>query len=129
MTKKYIVCAGTKAINNNLAAMEFGDELQKDQSRVLINFAIRTRKLGVGFFWSPSSCGTVVNDAKEPKFFFGVSATSLASDNLLKVEHQSQVDTRLAWTAIRLAPKPFTTGWYNAISLNLPTTRERTAPV
>lgn len=50
-------------------------------------------------------------------------------DIFLKAEHHNQVDTRLAWTAIKFAPNPFTTGWYKAIRWNLSMNVDSTAPV
>lgn len=113
---------------SNLAAVEFGDELKKDQ-RIILKYLLKSLN-GLGLSGSFSSEFTMgsVNEASDPITFVALSTLSIVTEIFLKAEHQSQVETRLAWTAMRLAPKPLTTGWYKAINLNLSTTSESTAP-
>lgn len=94
-------------MSSNLAAIAFGVELQKDQKIVLITLIANLIGPGACGLSSVSGLGAT-NEAKVPASFLGSSNSLLGI--LLKAEHQSHVETRLAWTAIKLAPKPLTIG-------------------
>lgn len=120
-------------ISSILAATEFGELLQNDHNnffKIFPKYSSRSYALEYRLeSFSETWTSVLVKEASDASVFLGVSTYPLVMDIFLKAEHQSHVDTRLACTAIKFAPKPLTTGWYKAISLYLLTTKDKTAPI
>lgn len=107
-------------MSNNLAATELGDGFMKDQNIALKSLARRRHMQGFSFSLEDPlkfievSAG-LEKGANDPMdcFFPSMNVMDDLFSKLamsLRAAHQSQVDTLLACTAMRLALNPLTTG-------------------